>query len=307
MPRKAAPEHFEPQHAPRHVGVNCFGVQNRLSRRVPEPLILIAQSEDGEVFLEQDGLEEDLQTKPWDGNFLFRGGESIQVASFAGQDITMANLRKKDFSKQDFSGAHQRRAYEYGLSDMLGGHGPSINVDYSVFSDSLFHRTQFCHLEGVNTCFCRADLLEADLNGSVLEAACFQDALLVKGIFYSGKFRNSSFLRSDVTGARFTGSDLSGSCFSEVNFSESTTFEGANLTQTCFQNTNLRNLLKKGDSLFPDQPVSGADFRVDQTIAGMRLPAKVRLDLANRGALVDMPSDADWPEAAFFEGYLERS
>ena len=306
MPRKAAPEYYEPQHAPRHVGVNCFGVQNRHFRRMPEPYILISQSADGEVFLEQDGLEEDRQTMPSGGNYLFRGGKSIQVASFADQDITMANLRKKDFSKQDFSGAHQSRAYQYGLSDMLGGHGPSINTDYSVFSDSCFHRTRLCHIEGVSTCFCRADLLEADLNGSVLEAACFQDAILVKSILNGGKFRNSSFLRSDVTDARFTGSDLSGSCFSEVHFSESTMFDGANLTQTCFQNTNLCKLLKRGDSLFPGQTVSGADFRVDQTIAGMRLPAKVRLDLAKRGAVVDMPSDADWPEAAFYEGYLER-
>ncbi len=274
---------------------------------MPERKGLVVVSADGEVTFDSSGSDEDRQAKPFAGHFLFRGGKSIPVASFVDQDLTMANLRKGDYSKQDFSGAHQSRAYEYGLSDMLGGHGPSINVDYSVFSDSLFHRTRFCHLEGANTCFCRADLLEADLNGSVLEAACFQDAILVNSIFTGGRVRNSSFLRSDVTGARFNGSDLSGSCFSEVEFSESTTFEGANLTQTCFQNTNLRNLLRKGDSLFPGQPVSGTDFRVDQTIAGMRLPAKVRLDLAKRGALVDMPSDADWPEAAFFEGYLGRS
>lgn len=302
MPRKAAPEYYEPKHAPRHLGVNCFGVQNRLSRRVPEPCILIGQSADGEVFLEQDGLEEDRQTMPWDGNYLFRGGKSIQVASFVDQDITMASLRKQDFSKQDFSGAHQSRAYEYGLSGMLGGHGPSINIDYSVFSDSCFHRTRFCHLVGEWPCFCKADFQGADLNGSWLTAACFIDAQIVESNLRGSEIIHSTFFGADLSGSNFDGSKLVGTCFSQARFTEQTSFKGANLARTCFLNTNLRQLLLDNETLFPGQDVDGADFRVVQTIAGFRLPVTVRWDLTVRGAIVDLPSDEDWPEEAFYQG-----
>ena len=307
-----APEFYEPIHRARR---DCFrrgDAPGRLDR-------LVATGQHWSFFVPLEVAPEDLkaqnprnrQVRPFKDCSHYMGWSGRlkppKVPSFVGQDLTMSVLSNTDFSGLDFSQAHQRRAYQYGLSDMLGGHGPEIPVDSSLFTAARFHGTQFCHVIGEWPCFCKADFQKADLNGSWLTAACFIDARIVESNLRGSKIIHSAFFCSDLSDSKFDDSKLVGSCFSEAKFTQQTSFKGANLSRTCFRDTNLRQLLLDSDVLFPGQEVSGADFSVDQTIAGARLPAHVRLDLAERGAIVDLPSDEDWPEAAFYEGYLDRS
>ena len=308
-----APEFYEPIHRAR--GGCCFGHGGAPGRR--DRLVASGQHWSWSVPLEV--ASEDLeaqrprhrQVRPFKDFSNYMGpAERLKrrkISSFVGQELTMASLANTDFSGLDFSQAHQRRAYQYGLSDMLGGHGPEIPVDSSLFTAARFHGTQFCHIVGEWTCFCKADFQKANLNGSYLTAACFIDARIVESNLRGSKIIHSTFFGSDLSDSKFDDSKLVGSCFSEAKFTQQTSFKGANLSRTCFRDTNLRQLLRDDDVLFPGQEVIGAVFSVDQTIAGARLPAHVRLDLAERGAIVDLPSDEDWPEAAFYEGYLDGS
>jgi uncharacterized protein YjbI with pentapeptide repeats len=301
------PEFYAPVHLPGH---KCFG---------PRADRLVASGQHWSAFVPLEVAPEDLRAQsprsrkvePFTdfSNYVSWAGKRKppQISSFVGHDLTMSVLSCADFSGLDFSKAHQSRAYQYGLSDMLGGHGPSIPVDSSLFTSAKFHGTQFCHLIGEWPCFCKANFQEADLNGSWLTAACFIDARIVESNLRGSKIIHSTFFGSDLSGSNFNDSNLVGTCFSQAGFTKKTTFKGANLSRTCFRDTSLRQLLLDSDILFPSQEVIGSDFRVDQTIAGARLPSHVRLDLAERGAIVDLPSAEDWPEEAFYEGYLDRS
>ena len=292
-------------YAPVHSGHNCFG---------PRPDRLVANGQHWSSFVPLEAAPEDFraqsprsrQVMPFTDfpNYVSWGGrpKPPKITTFVGYDLTMASLSRADFSGLDFSKAHQSRAYEYGLSDMLGGHGPSIEVDSSLFTAARFHGTRFCHLIGEWPCFCKADFQKADLNGSWLTAACFIDAQIVESNLRGSKIIHSNFFGADLSGSNFDCSKLVGTCFSQATFTEQTSFKGANLARTCFLNTNLRQLLLDNETLFPGQDVDGADFRVVQTIAGFRLPVTVRWDLTVRGAIVDLPSDEDWPEEAFYQG-----
>ena len=306
------PEFYEPIHRARS---DCFrrgGAPGRLDR-------LVASGQHWSFFVPLEVAPEDLkaqnprnrQVRPFKDFSNYMGPSASlkrkKIPSFVGQDLTMALLANTDFSGLDFSQAHQRGAYQYGLSDMLGGHGPEITVDSSLFTAARFHGTKFCHVIGEWPCFCKADFQKADLNGSWLTAACFIDAQIVESNLRGSKIIHSTFFGSDLSDSKFDDSKLVGTCFSEAKFTQQTSFKGANLSRTCFRDTNLRQLLRDDDVLFPGQEVIGADFSVDQTIAGARLPAHVRLDLAERGAIVDLPSNEDWPEEEFYGGYLDRS
>ena len=307
-----APEFYEPIHRARS---DCFrrgDAPGRLDR-------LVASGQHWSWSVPLEVASEDLkaqnprhrQVGPFKDFSNYMGPSASlkqkKIPSFVGQDLTMSVLSNTDFSGLDFSQAHQRQAYQYGLSDMLGGHGPEIRVDSSLFTSARFHGTKFCHVIGEWPCFCKADFQKADLNGSWLTAACFIDARIVESNLRGSKIIHSTFFGSDLSDSKFDDSKLVGSCFMEAKFTQQTSFKGANLSRTCFRDTNLRQLLRDDDVLFPSQEVIGADFSVDQTIAGARLPAHVRLDLAERGAIVDLPSDEDWPEEAFYEGYLDGS
>ena len=303
-----APEFYEPIHRPRRCG--CFsrgGTLGRLDR-------LVASGQHWSWHVPLEVASEDLvaqeprrrEVKPFTDfpNYVSWGGRSKppKINTFVGHDLTMASLYNSDFSGLDFSKAHQSMAYQYGLSGMLGGHGPSIPVDSSLFTEARFHGTRFCHLTGEWPCFCKADFQKADLNGSWLTAACFNDARVVDSDLRGSKIIHSTFNGADLSGSSFDNSQLVGTCFSQAEFTKETSFKGANLSRTCFRNTNLLQLLLGNETLFPGQDVDGADFRVVQTIAGFRLPVSVRWDLTVRGAIVDLPSDEDWPEEAFYQG-----
>ena len=307
-----APEFYEPIHRARR---DCFrrgDAPGRLDR-------LVASGQHWSSFVPLEVAPEDLkaqnprnrQVEPFMDFSNYMGPSARlkrkKIPSFVGQDLTMASLANSDFSGLDFSQAHQRGAYQYGLSHSLGGHGPEITVDSSLFTAARFHGTKFCHVIGEWPCFCKADFQKADLNGSWLTAACFIDARIVESNLCGSKIIHSTFFSSDLSDSKFDDSKLVGTCFSEAKFTQQTSFKGANLSRTCFRDTNLRQLLRDDDVLFPGQEVLGADFSVDQTIAGARLPARVRLDLAERGAIVNLPSNEDWPEEAFYEGYLDGS
>lgn len=296
------PEFYAPVHLPGH---NCFG---------PRADRLVASGQHWSAFVPLEVAPEDLraqnprsrQVEPFTDfpNYVGWAGKRKppQISSFVGHDLTMSVLSNANFSGLDFSKAHQSRAYEYGLADMLGGHGPSISVDSSLFTAARFHGTRFCHLIGEWPCFCQADFQKADLNGSYLTAACFIDAQIVESNLRGSKIIHSTFFGADLSGSKFDGSKLVGTCFSQAEFTKETSFKGANLSRTCFRNTSLLQLLLGNETLFPGQDVDGADFRVVQTIAGFRLPVSVRWDLTVRGAIVDLPSDEDWPEEASYEG-----
>lgn len=296
------PEFYSPVH-PR--GHNCFRPRaDRLvangqhwSRHVPLEVAaedLVAQ---GPRRREVKPFTDFPNYVSWDGR-----SKPPKINTFVGHDLTMSVLVNSDFSGLDFSKAHQSRAYQYGLSDMLGGHGHQIPVDSSLFTAARFHGTQFCHLIGEWPCFCKADFQKADLNGSWLTAACFVDARVVDSNLRGSKIIHSNFFGSDLSDSNFDDATLVGTCFSQADFTKETSFKGANLARTCFLNTNLRQLLLDNETLFPGQDVAGADFRVVQTIANFRLPVAVRWDLIIRGAIVDLPSDEDRPEEASYEG-----
>lgn len=311
--REDNPEFYEPIHRPGNC--SCFGRGRAAGRRDR----LVASGQHWSFHVPLEVAPEDLRAQsprsrkvePFTdfSNYVGWAGKRKppQISSFVGHDLTMSVLSRADFSGLDFSKAHQSRAYQYGLSDMLGGHGPSIPVDSSLFTSAKFHGTQFCHVIGEWPCFCKADFQKADLNGSWLTAACFMNARVVDSNLRGSKIIHSTFFGSDLSGSNFDDSKLVGTCFSQAEFTKETSFKGANLSRTCFRNTNLRQLLLANETLFPGQDVAGADFRVVQTIANFRLPVSVRLELTVRGAIVDLPSDEDWPEEAFYEGELDRS
>lgn len=302
MALEDTPEFYAPVHSRGH---NCF--RPRADR-------LVANGQHWSRHVPLEVAAEDLvaqgprrrEVKPFTDfpNYVSWGGRSKppKISTFVGYDLTMASLSNTDFSGLDFSKAHQSMAYQYGLSDMLGGHGPSISVDSSLFTAARFHGTRFCHLIGEWPCFCKADFQKADLNGSWLTAACFIDARVVDSNLRGSKIIHSNFFGSDLSGSNFDDATLVGTCFSQAEFTKETSFKGANLARTCFRNTSLLRLLLGNETLFPGQDVDGADFRVVQTIAGFRLPVSVRWDLTVRGAIVDLPSDEDWPEEAFYQG-----
>ena len=214
----------------------------------------------------------------------------------------MARFIGKDLSGMDLSKAHQWSAHQYGLGSFTDGH-PEISIRDSIFQGADLSEVQLCESQGENVCFCNCKMANADFAWCYLTGACFEHADLGLAQFIGARVLGGSFVSSNLGGTSFKSSKLSKSCFYRARFSSETNFECADLTQCCFVDTNLSKLLGPRDVLFPDSDVAGADFRVDQTIAGARLPKRVRLELASRGAVVDPPSDEDWDEAAFYEGY----
>lgn len=226
------------------------------------------------------------------------------IRSLAGQDITNTSLANRDLSGLDFHGANQWSAHQYGLGSSTDGH-PEINVSNSVFNGACLDDAQLCEVIGDYVCFCRASFQNADLKWAVISGACFIEANLTSANLRWIKLRTSNFSKAVLSGARFDEATLTGTCFSRSKFSLDTSFKKTGLTNCCFRDTNLRNLLGDGDILFPDSEVAGVDFRVDQTIAGARLPRHIRLDLQKRGAIIDPLSDEDPDASYFYEGYFE--
>jgi uncharacterized protein YjbI with pentapeptide repeats len=229
----------------------------------------------------------------------------MPISTLAGQDITMANFTNRDLSGADFRGAHQWSAHQYGLGSYTEGH-PEIRLTNALFTSAALDGSKLCEVIGDYVCFCGASMKKADLSWGILSAVCFDDANLCEADFRGVRLQYSSFSNADLSDARFDHASLIGSCLSGVKTSPATTFTDANLTNVCFRNTNLRHLLGSSEVLFPGSVVRGADFRVYQTIAGARLPQLVRVDLLSRGAIVDLPSEEDWDDAAFYGGYLEQ-
>lgn len=229
----------------------------------------------------------------------------LPISKLAGQDITMANFTNRDLSEADFRGAHQWSAHQYGLGSYTEGH-PEIRLTNALFTRAVLDGSKLCEVIGDYVCFCGASMKKADLTWSILSAVCFDVANLCEADFRGVRLRYSSFSNADLSDARFDHASLIGSCFSRVKISPGTTFTDANLTNVCFRDMNLRHLLGSSQVLFPGSVVRGADFRIMQVVAGARLPQLVRVDLLSRGAIVDLPSEEDWDEAAFYEGYFEK-
>jgi uncharacterized protein YjbI with pentapeptide repeats len=236
-------------------------------------------------------------------NVEFYNDETL-LASLAGQDLTMTNLGSRDLSGFDLRGAHQWSAHQYGLGSYTDGH-PEIQIADSLFTGAQLDGAQLCEVIGHFVCFCGASMEKTVLNSSKLTGACFINANLTEATFYNSSIQNSSFSRSNLDGVNLEHAKLVGSCFSRARFSPKTSFQNANLVNCCFVDTNLRHLLRDADVLFSGCEVTGADFRVWPTIAGARLPKRVRIDLQERGAIVDPLSDEDPDESYFYAGYFE--
>ncbi|WP_437635517.1 DUF2169 family type VI secretion system accessory protein [Sorangium sp. So ce854] len=148
--------------------------------------------------------------------------------SFAGCDLTGADLSHLDLEGADFSGAVLESAF------LTGSNLRKANLTGAI----LAHAS----LEG-------ADLSEARLDGANLGSACLRDVKALGGV----ELGEAVLVKADLWGADLSGANLSGADLSEANFRD-TNLEGVVAEKATFQSVDLRGARFLGARL------SGATF-----------------------------------------------
>ncbi|WP_438017716.1 DUF2169 domain-containing protein [Sorangium sp. So ce315] len=158
--------------------------------------------------------------------------------SFAGCDLTGADLSHLDLEGADFSGAILESAF------LTGSNLRKANLTGAI----LAHAS----LEG-------ADLSEAKLDGANLGSACLRDVKALGGV----ELGEAVLVKADLWGADLSGARLSGADLSEANFRD-TSLEGVVAEKATFQSVDLRGARFLGARLagatFNEVNVTEVDF-----------------------------------------------
>ncbi|WP_437502131.1 DUF2169 domain-containing protein [Sorangium sp. So ce1099] len=158
--------------------------------------------------------------------------------SFAGCDLTGADLSHLDLAGIDLSGAILESAF------LNGSNLRKANLTGAILAHA--------NLEG-------ADLSEAKLDGANLGSACLRDVKALGGV----DFGEAVLVKADLWGADLSGAKLSGADLSEANLRD-TNLEGVVAEKTTFQNVDLTGARLLGarlsGSTFNEVNVTEVDF-----------------------------------------------
>ncbi|XYH95432.1 DUF2169 domain-containing protein [Sorangium sp. So ce1128] len=237
--------------------------------------------------------------------------------SFAGCDLTGADLSHLDLAGIDFSGAILESAFLTGSNlrkaNLTGAILAHANLEGADLSEAKLDGANLGSaclrdvkaLGGVDfgdAVLVKADLWGADLSGAKLSGADLSEANLRDTNLEGVVAEKATFQQVDLTGARLSGARLSGSTFNEVNVTE-VDFTGVDLSSATFiaakgDGAVFRNVMAKDLASVKGSSFAGADFS-GATLAGANLMGTCLRgsdfsDADLRGALLD---EADLTEA----------
>ncbi|WP_437672353.1 DUF2169 family type VI secretion system accessory protein [Sorangium sp. So ce131] len=237
--------------------------------------------------------------------------------SFAGCDLTGADLSHLDLAGVDFSGAILESAFLNGSSlrkaNLTGAILAHANLEGADLSEAKLDGANLGSaclrdvkaLGGVDlgeAVLVKADLWGADLSGAKLSGADLSEADLRDTNLERVVAEKATFQNVDLTGARLLGARLSGSTFNEVNVTE-VDFTGVDLSSATFiaakgDGAVFRNVMAKDLASVKGSSFAGADFGgatlVGANLMGTCLRGSDLSDADLRGALLD---EADLTEA----------
>ncbi|XXY53220.1 DUF2169 domain-containing protein [Sorangium sp. So ce269] len=237
--------------------------------------------------------------------------------SFAGCDLTGADLSHLDLAGIDFSGAILESAFLNGSdlrkANLTGAILAHANLEGADLSEAKLDGANLGSaclrdlkaLGGVDfgeAVLVKADLWGADLSGAKLSGADLSEANLRDTNLEGVVAEKATFHQVDLTGARLLGARLSGSTFNEVNVTEvdftgvdlsSATFIAAEGDGAIFRDVVARDLASVKGSSFAGADFSGATL-TGANLMGTRLRGSDFSNADLRGALLD---EADLTEA----------
>ncbi|XXY15100.1 DUF2169 domain-containing protein [Sorangium sp. So ce216] len=244
--------------------------------------------------------------------------------SFAGCDLTGADLSHLDLAGIDLSGAILESAFLTGSdlrkANLTGAILAHANLEGADLSEAKLDGANLGSaclrdvkaLGGVDfgeAVLVKADLWGADLSGAKLSGADLSEANLRDTNLEGVAAEKATFQQVDLTGARLSGARLSGSTFNEVNVTE-VDFTGVDLSSATFiaakgDGAVFRNVMAKDLASVKGSSFAGADFR-GATLAGANLMGTCLRgsdfsDADLRGALLD---EADLTEATLDRAIL---
>ncbi|WP_437876769.1 DUF2169 domain-containing protein [Sorangium sp. So ce513] len=237
--------------------------------------------------------------------------------SFAGCDLTGADLSHLDLEGIDLSGALLESAFLTGsnlrkanLAGAILAHASLEGADLSEARLDGANLGSAClrdvkALGGVDlgeAVLVKADLWGADLSGATLTGADLSEANLRDTSLEGVVAEKATFQNVDLTGARLLGARLSGATFNEVNVTE-VDFTGVDLSSAIFiaaegDGAVFRNAMARDLASVKGSSFAGADFRgatlTGANFMGTRLRGSDFSDADLRGALLN---EADLAEA----------
>ncbi|WP_437925193.1 DUF2169 domain-containing protein [Sorangium sp. So ce291] len=237
--------------------------------------------------------------------------------SFAGCDLTGADLSHLDLEGVDFSGAILESAFLNGSNlrkaNFTGAILAHANLEGADLSEAKLDGANLGSaclrdvkaLGGVDfgeAVLVKADLWGADLSGAKLSGADLSEANLRDTNLERVVAEKATFQSVDLTGARLLGARLSGATFNEVNVTEvdftgvdlsAATFIAAEGDGAIFRDVVARDLASVKGSSFAGADFSGATL-TGANLMGTRLRGSDFSNADLRGALLD---EADLTEA----------
>ncbi|WP_437304344.1 DUF2169 domain-containing protein [Sorangium sp. So ce388] len=237
--------------------------------------------------------------------------------SFAGCDLTGADLSHLDLAGIDFSGAILESAFLSGSNlrkaNLTGAILAHANLEGADLSEAKLDGANLgsACLRDVKACggvdfgeavLVKADLWGADLSGAKLSGADLSEADLRDTNLEGVIAEKATFQQVDLTGARLLGARLSGSTFNEVNVTE-VDFTGVDLSSAIFiaaegDGATFRDVVARDLASVKGSSFAGADFSgatlTGANLMGTRLRGSDFSNADLRGALLD---EADLTEA----------
>ncbi|WP_437936675.1 DUF2169 domain-containing protein [Sorangium sp. So ce341] len=237
--------------------------------------------------------------------------------SFAGCDLTGADLSHLDLEGIDLSGAILESAFLTGsilrkanLTGAVLAHANLVGADLSGAKLDGANLGSACLRDvkaggGVDfrgSVLVQTDLWGADLSGANLSGADLSEANLCEANLENVVAEKATFQNVDLTEARLAGARLSGSTFNEVNVTE-VDFTGVDLSSATFISAEgdgaiFRNAMAKDLAIVKGSSFAGADFGgatlAGANLMGTRLHGSNFADADLRGALLN---EADLTEA----------
>jgi uncharacterized protein YjbI with pentapeptide repeats len=209
--------------------------------------------------------------------------------SFAGDDLTGADLSRLELQNVDFADAMLERANLAGAdlsgadlsrcvlarADLSGAKLAGAKMAETCLGAASLAGASLAGAELTQATFGQADLRGADLSGATLDGADFMEAKLAGTDFSRAALKETTFLENDLSGARFVEADLSQCMFINAKL-EAVDFSGARLGSAVFVGVQAERAVCTGADMTKvctasDASFAGADFRgANLTQAGMR-------------------------------------
>jgi uncharacterized protein YjbI with pentapeptide repeats len=209
--------------------------------------------------------------------------------SFAGHDLTGADLSGLELQNVDFADAMLERANLAGAdlsgadlsrcvlarADLSGAKLAGAKMTETCLGAARLGGASLAGAETTQAAFGQADLAGADLSGATLDGADFMEAKLAGADFSRAVLKETTFLENDLSGARFVEADVGQCMFINAKL-EAVDFSGARLGSAVFVGVQAENIVCTGADMTKvcaanETSFAGADFRgADLSQAGMR-------------------------------------